>query len=85
MVSLADWRRLGELLFKRSATGDDMGVSGSFVVRGWMVRGQTGGADSFGGNSCCPVFVFSHETCEWQSQHRDETNSVCLASQRRKR
>ena len=41
VVSLADWRRLGEPLLKpaqvrlRSATGDDMGVSGSFVVRGW--------------------------------------------------
>ena len=41
MVSLADWKSLGEPLSKpaqvrlRSATGDDMGVSGSFVVRGW--------------------------------------------------
>ena len=41
VVSLADWRSLGEPLLKpaqvrlRSATGDDMGVSGSFVVRGW--------------------------------------------------
>ena len=41
VVSLADWKSLGEPLFKpaqvrlRSATGDDMGVSGSFVVRGW--------------------------------------------------
>ena len=41
VVSLADWRRLGEPLLKlaqvrlRNATGDDMGVSGSFVVRGW--------------------------------------------------
>ena len=40
VVSLADWRRLGESLLKpaqvrlRSASGDDMGVSGSFVVRG---------------------------------------------------
>ena len=40
-VSLADWKSLGEPLLKparirlRSATGDDMGVSGSFVVRGW--------------------------------------------------
>ena len=39
VVSLADWRRLGEPLLKpaqvrlRSATGDDLGVSGSFVVR----------------------------------------------------
>ena len=41
VVSLADWRSLGEPLLKlarvrlRSATGEDMGVSGSFVVRGW--------------------------------------------------
>ena len=41
VVSLADWQSLGEPLLKpaqvrlRSATGDDMGVSGSFVVRGW--------------------------------------------------
>ena len=44
VVSLADWNSLGEPLLKpaqvrlRSATGDNMGVSGSFVVRGWMVR-----------------------------------------------
>ena len=42
VVSLADWRSLGEPLLKlaqvrlRSATGEDMGVSGSFVVRGWV-------------------------------------------------
>ena len=41
VVSLADWKSLGEPLLKpaqvrlRSATGDDMGVSGGFVVRGW--------------------------------------------------
>ena len=41
VVSLDDWRRLGKPLLKparvrlRSATGDDMGVSGSLVVRGW--------------------------------------------------
>ena len=41
MVSLADWKSLGEPVLKpaqvrlRSATGDDMGVSGSFMVRGW--------------------------------------------------
>ena len=41
VVSLAGWRSLGEPLLKpaqvrlRSATGDDMGVPGSFVVRGW--------------------------------------------------
>ena len=40
VVSLADWKSLGGSLLKpahrlRSATGDDMGVPGSFVVRGW--------------------------------------------------
>ena len=41
VVSLADWKSLGEPLSTpaqvrlRSATGDDTGVSGSFVVRGW--------------------------------------------------
>ena len=41
VVSLADWKSLGEPLLKpaqvrlRSAAGDDMGVSGSFMVRGW--------------------------------------------------
>ena len=41
VVSLADWISLGEPVLKpaqvrlRSATGDDMGVSGSFMVRGW--------------------------------------------------
>ena len=40
VVSVDDWRRLGAPVLKlvqirlRSATGDDMGVSGSFVVRG---------------------------------------------------
>ena len=40
-MSLADWKCLGEPVLKpaevrlRNATGDDMGVSGSFVVRGW--------------------------------------------------
>ena len=39
--SLADWKSLGEPLVKpaqvrlRSATGDDKGVSGSFMVRAW--------------------------------------------------
>ena len=41
VVSWADWKSLGEPLLEpaqvrlRSATGDDVGVSGSFVVRGW--------------------------------------------------
>ena len=41
VVSLADWNSLGEPLLKpsqvrlRNATGDDMGVSGSSMVRGW--------------------------------------------------
>ena len=42
VVSLADWKSLGEPVLKpaevrlRSATGDDMGVSGSFMVL-WCV------------------------------------------------
>ena len=41
VLSLADWKSLGEPLLKpaqvhfRSATGDDLGVAGGFVVRGW--------------------------------------------------
>ena len=41
VVSLVDWKSLGEPVLKpaqvrlRSATGGDMGVSGSFMVRGW--------------------------------------------------
>ena len=41
VVSMADWKSLGEPLLKpaqvrlRSATGVDMGVSGSFMVRRW--------------------------------------------------
>ena len=41
VVSLADWKSLGGPVLKpaqvrlRSATGDDMGVSGIFMVRGW--------------------------------------------------
>ena len=41
VVSLADWKSLCEPVLKpaqvrlRSATGDDMGVSGSFMARGW--------------------------------------------------
>ena len=41
VVSLPDWKSLGEPLLNpaqvrfRSGTGDDMGVSGSFVVRRW--------------------------------------------------
>ena len=41
LVSLADWKSLGEPLLKpvqvrlRIATGGDMGVSGSFMVCGW--------------------------------------------------
>ena len=43
VVSLADWKSLGEPVLKpaqvrlRSATGDDMGVSGSFMVRGCAI------------------------------------------------
>ena len=43
VVSMDDWRQLGAPVLKpaqirlRSAIGDDMGVSGSFVVGGWCV------------------------------------------------
>ena len=46
-MSLADWKSLGEPVLKpaqvrlRSATGDDMGVSGSFMVRGWCDNQMT--------------------------------------------
>ena len=36
VVSLADWKSPAQVLL-RSATGDDMGVSGSFLGA-WMVR-----------------------------------------------
>ena len=41
VVSFADWKSLGEAVLKtaqvrlRSSTGDDVEVSGSFLVRGW--------------------------------------------------
>ena len=44
VVSLADWKSLGGPVLKPtqvrlcSATGDDMGVSDSFVVRGWCAN-----------------------------------------------
>ena len=74
VVSLADWRSLGEPLLKpaqvrlRSATGDDMGVLGSFMVRGWCDN-QNGGVDSFGSDSSYQVSVFSNETGECWLQH----------------
>ena len=82
VVSLADWKSLGEPVLKpahvrlRSATGDDMGVSGSFMVRGWcdnqMVLVAT---------RATRVSVLSNEAGECWSQHRDEADSVCFASQ----
>ena len=72
VVWLADWKSLGEPLLKpaqvrlRNAIGDDMGVSGSFVVRGWC---DNGGVDSFGGDSSYQVSVFSNETGECWLQH----------------
>ena len=41
VVSLADWKSLGEPMLEpaqirlRNATGDDMGVSGNCMERGW--------------------------------------------------
>ena len=74
VVSLADWKSLGEPVLKpaqvrlRSATGDDMGVSGSFMV------------DSSGGDSSYKISVFCDEAGECWLQHRDEADSVCFAS-----
>ena len=74
VVSLADWKCLGEPLLKpaqvrlRSATGDDMGVSGSFMVRGWCDN-QMVGVDSFGGDSSYQVPVLSDEAGECWVQH----------------
>ena len=48
VVSLADWKSLGEPVLKPAqvrlcnATGDDMGVSGSFMVRGWCNNKMVG-------------------------------------------
>ena len=88
VVSLADWKSLGEPVLKppqvrlRSATGDDMGVSGSFFkVRGWcdnqMVE-LTALVASF------KISVFCDEAGECWLQHRDEADSVCFASQWRR-
>ena len=69
MVSLEDWRNLGEpeltpaQVRLRSATGNDMGVAGSFCGT-WMVWQAIGGADSSGGDSSSKVPVFSDETGE---------------------
>ena len=88
VLSLADWKSLGEPMLKpaqvrlRSATGDNMGVSGSFMVRGWcdnrMVE-LTALVDS-----SYQVSVLSDEAGEYSLKHRDEADSVCLASQRRR-
>ena len=70
VVSLADWKSLGEPLLKpaqvrlRRATGDDMGVCGSF-----MMRQSNGGVDSSGGDSRYKVSVLSDEAGECWLQH----------------
>ena len=74
VVSLADWKSLGEPLLKpaqvrlRSETGDDMGVSGSFMVRGWCDN-PNGGVHSSDGDSSYKVSVFSNEAGECWLQH----------------
>ena len=81
VVSLADWTSLGEPVEKpaqvrlRSATGDDMEVSGSFMVRGWCDNQMV---------ASYKVSVFSNEAGECWLQHRDETDSVCFALQWRR-
>ena len=68
-VSVADRKSLGEPVLKpaqvrlRSATGDDMGVSGSFMVREWC-ENQMVEFDSSGGGSSYKVSVFCDEACE---------------------
>ena len=85
VVSLADWKSVSEPVLKpaqvrlRSATGDKVGVSGSF-----MVRGSSGGVDSSCGNSSYKVSVLSNEAGECWLQPRDEADSVCFVSQWRR-
>ena len=68
-MSLADWKSLGGPLLKsaqvrlRSATGDDMGVSGSCVVRGWCDN-QMVELTALVATRASKVSVFSNETGE---------------------
>ena len=89
VVSLADWKRLGEPLLKpaqvrlRSATGDDMGVSGSFMVRGWCVNQMvelTALVATRASRSLCS----SDEAGECWLQRGGGADSVCFASQWRR-
>ena len=82
-VSLADWKSLGEPVLKpaqvrlRSATGDDMGVSGSFMVSGWcddqMVEFTALMATRDQVSAPCD------EAGECWLHHRDEADSACSA------
>ena len=89
VVSLADWKSLGEPVLKpaqvrlRSATGDDMGVSGSFMVRGWCDN-QMLELTALVANSSYKISVFCDEAGESRLQPRYEANSVCFASQWRR-
>ena len=74
VVSLADWKSLGEPLLKpaqvrlRSATGDDMGVSGRFVVRGWCDN-QVVEFTALVATRATKISLFSNETGECWLQH----------------
>ena len=89
VVSLADWKSLGEPVLKpaqlrlRSATGDDMGVSRSFMVRGWYDNPMVE-PTALGGDSRYQVSVLGDEAGECWLQHRDEADSICFASQWRR-
>ena len=74
-------KSLGEPVLKpaqvrlRSATGDDMGVSGSFMVRGWCDNEMVE----------LTALVATRATAgECWLQHNDEAGPVCFASQWRR-
>ena len=88
VVSLADWKSLGELVLKpaqvrlRRATGNDTGVSGSFMVRGWCDNQMVVLTVLVATRATRSVFCDEAGDC-WL-QHRDEADSVCFASQWRR-
>ena len=75
VVSLADWTSLGEPVLKpaqvrlRSATGGDIGVSGSFVVRGWCDNQMVELTALVATRATRSLSVFSNETGECWLQH----------------
>ena len=75
VVSLADWKSLGEPTLKpaqvrlRSATGDDMGVSGCFMVRGWCDNQMVELTALVATRATRSFFVLSDEAGERWLQH----------------